>query len=96
MTFGDEHACWTSQSLHRHFDVRAIELGKWANGVALTDEQKEQTMQAVIAWQAKHLDQKEHYTIGADGKLIERPKSVLRRQFADDSNDIIRVDHNDL
>ncbi len=75
---------------------QAVELGKWANGVALTDEQKEQTMQAVIAWQAKHLDQKEHYTIGADGKLIERPKSELRRQFADDSNDIIRVNHNDL
>ena len=74
----------------------AIELGKWANGTVLSDEQKEQALQAVIAWQAKHLDQKEHYTIGSDGLLVERPKSELRRQFADSTNDIIRVDHNDL
>ncbi|WP_345415751.1 YeaC family protein [Halioxenophilus aromaticivorans] len=34
---------------------RAIEIGKWPNGVALTKEQKATCMQAVIAYEAKHL-----------------------------------------
>lgn len=34
---------------------RAIELGKWPNGERLTQEQKETCMQAVIAYEAKHL-----------------------------------------
>lgn len=31
----------------------AVELGKWPDGVALTDEQKEHCMQIVLLWQAK-------------------------------------------
>ena len=34
---------------------RAVEIGKWADGVALTREQREQCLQAVIAWEARHL-----------------------------------------
>lgn len=35
---------------------RAVELGKWPDGKTLTPEQRENTMQAVIAWGEKHLD----------------------------------------
>jgi len=33
----------------------ALELGKWPDGRLLTPQQKEDTMQAVIAWGEKHL-----------------------------------------
>ncbi len=35
---------------------RAVELGKWPDGKVLTPEQRENAMQAVIAWGEKHLD----------------------------------------
>ena len=35
---------------------RAVEIGKWADGVALTREQRELCMQAVIAWEARNLE----------------------------------------
>lgn len=34
---------------------QALELGKWPDGRALSAQQKEETMQAVIAWGEKHL-----------------------------------------
>jgi uncharacterized protein len=34
---------------------RAIELGKWPDGRALSQEQKELTMQALISYESKHL-----------------------------------------
>jgi len=33
----------------------ALEMGKWPDGRPLTPQQKEDTMQAVIAWGEKHL-----------------------------------------
>ena len=33
----------------------AIEIGKWPNGIALTAEQRQTCMQAVYAWEMKHL-----------------------------------------
>ena len=35
---------------------RAVELGKWPDGKSLTPEQRENAMQAVIAWGEKHLE----------------------------------------
>ena len=37
----------------------AIEIGKWPNGVALTQEQRQICMQAVYAWEIKHLPAEE-------------------------------------
>ena len=34
---------------------RALELGKWPDGKILSREQREHTMQAVIAWGKQHL-----------------------------------------
>lgn len=38
---------------------RAIELGKWGNGVSLTNEQKASCLQAIIAYDNKHHEQTE-------------------------------------
>ena len=38
---------------------RAVERGKWPDGKALTREQRENTLQAVIAWSQMHLADQE-------------------------------------
>lgn len=38
---------------------RAVELGKWPNGQRLSQEQRETSMRAVIAYEAKHLPEEE-------------------------------------
>jgi len=41
----------------------AVELGKWPDGVALTPEQKENSLQLVMLWQARNNVQAQHMTI---------------------------------
>lgn len=37
----------------------AVEIGKWADGTMLTREQRELCLQALIAWEARHLQPEE-------------------------------------
>ena len=39
--------------------IRALELGKWPDGKPLTREQRQNTMQAVIAWGERYLSERE-------------------------------------
>lgn len=39
---------------------RAVELGKWPDGRVVTKEQRETCMQAVIAYEHKHLPPEQH------------------------------------
>lgn len=59
----------------------AVELGKWADGTALTAEQKEHSLQAVIAYQALQMEQTDHMTVASGGELNLKPKSELKRQY---------------
>ncbi len=61
--------------------VTAVELGKWPDGVALTNEQKAYSLQAVMLWQARHNDNPEHMTIGTDGQITLKSKQELKQQF---------------
>ncbi|MEH6634494.1 MAG: DUF1315 family protein [Halioglobus sp.] len=38
---------------------RALEMGKWPDGRPLTRQQRDETMQAVIAWGERHLPENE-------------------------------------
>ena len=38
---------------------RSVELGKWPDGKRLTTDQRENAMQAIIAWGEKHLGETE-------------------------------------
>lgn len=38
---------------------RAVEIGKWPDGRALTLDQRELSMQAVIAYELEHVDERE-------------------------------------
>ncbi|MCP9268750.1 DUF1315 family protein [Xenorhabdus sp. XENO-1] len=61
--------------------VQAVELGKWQDGVPLTPEQKEHSLQMVMLWQAKHNHDPEHMTIGTDGQITIKSKQELKAMF---------------
>ncbi|MEC4724112.1 DUF1315 family protein [Shewanella sp. D64] len=58
-----------------------VELGKWEDGTVLTQEQRESTMQLVMLYQAKRLNQTDHFTISREGTLNELSKTELKKQF---------------
>ncbi|AHG18298.1 transcriptional regulator [Chania multitudinisentens RB-25] len=61
--------------------VQAVELGKWPDGVALTPEQKENSLQAVMLWQSMHNTDPQHMSIGIDGQIVMKSKQELKQQF---------------
>ncbi|ANI29141.1 transcriptional regulator [Yersinia entomophaga] len=61
---------------------QAVELGKWPDGVALTAEQKENSLQMVMLWQARHNTDAQHMSIGTDGQIVMKSKQELKQQFA--------------
>ncbi|WP_299001926.1 DUF1315 family protein [uncultured Shewanella sp.] len=67
--------------------VSAVELGKWEDGSVLTDEQRASTQQVVMLYQAKKLQQTDHFTIGQRGQINELSKAQLKKQFQAQVND---------
>lgn len=60
----------------------AVELGKWPDGVALTPEQKENSLQLVMLWQMRHNSEPQHMTIGNDGQIVTKSKQQLKEEFS--------------
>jgi uncharacterized protein len=61
--------------------VTAVELGKWPDGVALTPEQKENSLQLVMLWQARHNTDAQHMTIDTQGQMVMKSKQELKEDF---------------
>ncbi|SDB03839.1 hypothetical protein SAMN02927930_00154 [Pseudidiomarina indica] len=61
--------------------VRAVELGKWPDGVKLTEEQRANSIQLVTAYQARHCPSDEVFRVGADGQLVTRSKRELKAEL---------------
>ncbi len=59
----------------------AVELGKWPDGVALTPEQKDNSLQLVMLWQARHNTNAQHMTIDTNGKMVMKTKQQLKVDF---------------
>ncbi len=68
----------------------AVETGKWPDGVALTPEQKENCLQLVMLWQARHNDAPQHMTISKGGEMVTKSKKELKEEFGIET-DIIRI-----
>ncbi len=64
--------------------VTAVELGKWADGVALSEEQKAHSLQMVLLWQSRHNHDAEHMTVGTDGNITMKSKQELKSIFQQD------------
>ncbi|EEP97374.1 hypothetical protein yaldo0001_16680 [Yersinia aldovae ATCC 35236] len=62
--------------------MQAVELGKWPDGVVLTPEQKENSLQMVMLWQARHNKDAQHMSIGTDGQIVMKTKQELKQQFS--------------
>ncbi|MGX5914183.1 YeaC family protein [Aliidiomarina sp. Khilg15.8] len=62
----------------------AVETGRWPDGNALNDQQREDTLALVMLYQARHLDQTEPFSIGKDGNMVQKSKSELRRERTQD------------
>ena len=69
--------------------VTAVELGKWPDGVALTPEQKDHSLQAVMLYQSRHNVDAQHMSIGTDGQIVTKSKQELKQQFAQET--VIRL-----
>lgn len=65
--------------------AQAVELGKWPDGVALTSEQKDNSLQMVMLYQARHNTEAQHMSIGTDGQIVTKSKQELKQQFAQDA-----------
>ncbi|BBL30484.1 YeaC family protein [Pantoea ananatis] len=61
--------------------VVAVETGKWPDGVALTQQQRDNSLQLLMMWQARHNDAPQHMTIGKDGEMVTKSKRQLKEEF---------------
>ena len=78
---------------------QAVETGKWPDGRALTEEQKENSLQAVLLYQARVEQSQEHMTIGKDGEVVHKSKSELRQELREEMNNeesIVRFKQDDI
>ncbi len=66
----------------------AVELGKWPDGVTLTEEQKENCLQLVMLWQARHNIEAQHMTIDTNGQMVMKSKQQLKEDFGISANPI--------
>lgn len=73
----------------------AVETGKWQNGQKLTDKQREDSLQLVLAYQSKIEKSTEHFTVGADGEMVMKSKRELKKEFLRET-DIARFDQDDI
>ncbi|MBU2918593.1 DUF1315 family protein [Psychrosphaera sp. F3M07] len=73
----------------------AVETGKWQNGQRLTAEQRDNSLQLVLAYQAKVEKSNQHFTIGEDGEMVMKSKRELKREFLPET-DIARFDQDDI
>lgn len=69
-----------TQELYQRL-ATAVELGKWPDGVALTPEQKENSMQLVMLWQARNNTDAQHMTIDTNGQMVMKSKQQLKEDF---------------
>jgi uncharacterized protein YeaC (DUF1315 family) len=59
----------------------AVEIGKWSDGNLLSEEQKSNSLQAVLMNQAKVEQSEEHMTIGKNGEVVHKSCSELKKEF---------------
>lgn len=74
---------------------QSVETGKWLDGEALSAEQKETCMQAIIMYQSKVLASKEHMTVNEHGEIVHLSKRELKKQF-NPQQDIARFNQDDF
>ena len=67
--------------------LQAVETGKWLDGSALTEQQKEVSMQAVMLYQSRVLKSDQHMTVGASGDIVHKSRQELKTAFSDQNSE---------
>ena len=80
----NEYAKNLSPELYQQL-TKAVETGKWLDGKALNETQKADTLQLIMAYQSLYNDNPAHFSIAKGGDIHMEKKSVLKKQFADDT-----------
>lgn len=71
----------------------AIETGKWIDGNSLSNQQKEHTLQLLMAYQSLYNENPDHFSIAKGGEVYMQKKAELRKQFsADESTELHLID----
>ncbi|WP_019028095.1 YeaC family protein [Colwellia piezophila] len=60
----------------------AAETGKWPEGTVVDKAQRATALQLSMAYQARHFDNDQMLTIGADGHIVEKNKRQLKAEFS--------------
>ncbi|USD66057.1 YeaC family protein [Vibrio sp. SCSIO 43136] len=69
----------------------AVETGKWPDGTPLSQEQRDNCMQAVMLYQSKNNTEAQHMTVAAGGDICFKSKAELKKEFTKGADDIARV-----
>ncbi len=78
---------------------QAVETGKWPDGSKLSEEQKENAMQAVLLYQSKVEQSDQHMTVGKDGEIVQKSRSEMQqemKQASANETPIARFKQNDI
>ena len=60
---------------------QAIETGKWLDGNALANDQRDTILQAIILYQAKIEQSDQHMTVGKDGEIVQKSRHQLQQEL---------------
>ncbi|MGM0481311.1 MAG: YeaC family protein [Pseudomonadota bacterium] len=63
--------------------VASVETGRWPDGNKLSSEQRENSLQLIMAYQAKFIPSEEHMSIGKDGEMLMKSKRELKQQYSE-------------
>lgn len=63
--------------------VTAVETGRWPDGNKLSPEQRENSLQLVMAYQSRYIPSDQHMSIGPDGQMLMKSKRELKQQYSD-------------
>jgi uncharacterized protein YeaC (DUF1315 family) len=64
----------------------AVETGKWPDGTPLNEEQRSNSMQAVLMYQATVEQSDQHMTVGKNGEVVQKSRQQLKQDFANALN----------
>ena len=73
----------------------AVETGKWQNGQKTTQEQRDNALQLVMAYQAKIEKSNQQFTVNEQGEVVNKSKRELKREFLPET-DIARFNQDDI
>ncbi|MCZ5652450.1 YeaC family protein [Escherichia coli] len=59
----------------------AVELGKWPRWRCADRGTKENCLQLVMLWQARHNTEAQHMTIDTNGQMVMKSKQQLKEDF---------------